>query len=249
MVEKFGYESFVIPDDIGGRFSVITPVGLLPMAIAGIDIDSFVQGVKQAYNDLLDPSLSQNEAYKYAVTRNILLEKGYQVEVFVNYELNMVAFSEWLKQLFGESEGKDGKGLFPASVVNSTDLHSMGQFIQDGSKILFETILNIEEPLEDMLFPNDEENDDQMNYLADKSLNWINKQAYLGTLEAHEITGKVPNIIINLKEANAYTYGYLVFFFFKALAMSAYLLDVNPFNQPGVEVYKNNMYKRLGKIK
>ncbi len=156
--------------------------------------------------------------------------------------------SEWLKQLFGESEGKEGKGLLPTSVVNTTDLHSMGQFVQEGSKILFETIINIEEANEDMIFPSDEDNFDKMNYLSGKSLHWVNKQAYLGTLEAHEKTGEVPNIIINLDKADAYNFGYMVYFFFKALAMSAYLLDVNPFDQPGVEVYKMNMYKRLGKI-
>lgn len=247
LCESAGYESFVIPDDIGGRFSVITAVGLLPMACAGIDIDEFINGVLDSAKKYDNDNLYENDAYKYAVCRNYLLEKGYKSEMYVSYELSMAAFAEWLKQLFGESEGKDGKGLLPTSVVNSTDLHSMGQFVQQGSKILFETIIDVEKPIEDMVFPDDEDNFDKMNYLSGKSLNWINKQAYKATLQAHEKDGNVPNIIINLESCNAYGFGYLVFFYFKVLAMSAYLLDVNPFDQPGVEVYKSKMYKLLGK--
>lgn len=247
LCQKMGYESFVIPDDIGGRFSVITAVGLLPMAIAGIDIDQFIKGIIDSSKKYATSNLIDNDAYKYAVVRNILYRQGYLSEMYVSYEMNNGSIAEWLKQLFGESEGKDGKGILPTSVVNSTDLHSMGQFVQDGNKILFETIIDIKQPLEDMEFPYDEDNFDQMNYLSGKSLNWINKQAFLATLEAHEKTGNVPNIIISLDKADAYNFGYMVYFFFKALAMSAYILDVNPFNQPGVEVYKLNMYKRLGK--
>lgn len=247
LCEEVGYESFIIPDDIGGRFSVITAVGLLPMAIAGINIDEFIQGVIDSSKKYATDDLNQNDAYKYAVVRNILHKQGYLSEMYVSYELSNGPIAEWLKQLFGESEGKDGKGILPTSVVNSTDLHSMGQFVQEGNKILFETIIDVEEPLEDMEFPYDEENADQMNYLAGKSINWVNKQAYLATLQAHEKTGNVPNIIINIDKPDSYNFGYMVYFFFKALAMSAYILDVNPFNQPGVEVYKANMYKRLGK--
>ncbi len=247
LIAKKGYDSFVIPDDIGGRFSVITAVGLLPMAIAGIDIDEFIKGIKDSAINYSNEDILKNEAYQYALIRNILHKKGYVSEMYVNYDFTLSSISEWLKQLFGESEGKDGKGILPTSVTNSTDLHSMGQFVQEGSKILFETIINVEEPLEDMEFPNDSENFDEMNYLSGKSLNWINKQAYLATLAAHYEIGKVPNIIINIDKADAYNFGYMVYFFFKALAMSAYILDVNPFDQPGVEIYKANMYKRLGK--
>ncbi len=244
---KKGYESFVIPDSIGGRFSIITPVGLLPMAIAGIDIDRFITACIAAHKEYSNPNYLENAAYRYAMTRYALYQKGLKSEMYVAYENHLAAIAEWLKQLFGESEGKDGKGLLPTSVINSTDLHSMGQFVQDGSKILFETIINVKKPLADMNFPSDDEDADEMNYLSGKSLAWINKQAMLGTLKAHCEDGKVDNIIINLEDISEESLAYLVYFFFKALAISAYLLDVNPFNQPGVEIYKKNMFKLLGK--
>ncbi len=244
---KKGYESFIIPDSIGGRFSIITPVGLLPMAIAGIDIDRFITACIAAHKEYSNPNYLENAAYRYAMTRYALYKQGLKSEMYVAYENHLAAIAEWLKQLFGESEGKDGKGLLPTSVINSTDLHSMGQFVQDGSKILFETIINVKKPLADMNFPSDDEDADEMNYLSGKSLAWINKQAMLGTLKAHTEDGKVDNIIINLEDISEESLAYLVYFFFKALAISAYLLDVNPFNQPGVEIYKKNMFKLLGK--
>lgn len=247
LADEKGYETFVIPDDIGGRFSVITPVGLLPIAAAGIDIDALMQGVSQASFDLNNPDLTQNPAYVYAVVRRIMEKSGKSVEMFVSYESHLVFLAEWWKQLFGESEGKDGKGLLPASVNFSTDLHSMGQFVQDGSKILFETVVLVDEPIEDAVVPTESNDIDQLNYLAGKSLNWINQKAFEGTLEAHEVTGHVPNVLISIEKADAYHFGYLVYFFFKALAMSVYMLDVNPFDQPGVEVYKKNMFRLLGK--
>ncbi|AZK43580.1 glucose-6-phosphate isomerase [Erysipelothrix piscisicarius] len=242
-----GYESFVIPDDIGGRFSVITPVGLLPMAAAGLDIDKFMAGVKKATFELNNPDLSANPAYVYAVVRRMLEKQGKSVEMFVSYESHLVFLAEWWKQLFGESEGKDGKGLLPASVNFSTDLHSMGQFVQDGNKVLFETVVLVDKPIADMVVPTEKDDLDQMNYLAGKSLHWINEKAFEGTLEAHEVTGGVPNVLIHIDKANEENLGYAMYFFFKALAMSVYMLDVNPFDQPGVEVYKKNMFKLLGK--
>lgn len=247
LADKMGYETFVIPDDIGGRFSVITPVGLLPIAAAGIDIDDLMKGIKQAAFDLNTSDLKNNPAYVYGVVRRILEKQGKSVEMFVTYEPHHALLAEWWKQLFGESEGKEEKGLLPASVNYSTDLHSMGQFVQDGTKNLFETVFLVEEPLLDTTVSHDEADDDQLNYLAGKSLHWINQKAYEGTLEAHEITGKVPNVILSIEKADAYHFGYAVYFFFKALALSVYLLDVNPFDQPGVEVYKANMFRRLGK--
>lgn len=247
LVEQKGYESFIIPDDIGGRFSVITAVGLLPIAAAGIDIDAMMKGFQEGFKDFSKESLLENPAYQYGLLRRLLQEEGKDVELFVTYEPHLAYVAEWLKQLDGESEGKDGKGLLPHSVVNSTDLHSMGQFVQEGTKIIFETVLMTKNPLEDMEFPHDEKNEDQMGYLEGKSLHWINKQAMLGTLQAHVQTGKVPNLVVELEDNSAYTFGYMVYFFFMTLAISAYYLDVNPFDQPGVEVYKKNMFKLLGK--
>lgn len=247
LVNEVGYESFVIPDDIGGRFSVITAVGLLPIAAAGIDIDALMTGVQDAYKAFTIEDIEHNDAYKYGLLRRLLQEQGKDVELFVTYESHLSFVAEWLKQLDGESEGKEGKGLLPHSVTNSTDLHSMGQFVQEGNKILFETVLMTQNPLEDMAFPSDADNKDQMEYLAGKSVHWVNQQAMLGTLEAHTQEGGVPNIILELKDNSPYTFGYMVYFFFMTLAMSAYMLDVNPFDQPGVEVYKKNMFKRLGK--
>ena len=247
LADKKGYETFVIPDDIGGRFSVITPVGLLPIAAAGIDIDALMKGVKDASFDLNTSDLNENPAYVYAVVRRMLESQGKNVEMFVSYESHLTFLAEWWKQLFGESEGKENKGLLPASVNNSTDLHSMGQFVQEGTKCLFETVVLVDSPLEDAVVPFEEDDIDQLNYLSGKSLHWINQKAFEGTLEAHEVTGGVPNVIISIEKADAYNFGYLVFFFFKALAMSVYMLDVNPFDQPGVEVYKKNMFRLLGK--
>lgn len=247
MVNQEGYESFIIPDDIGGRFSVITAVGLLPIAAAGIDIDAMMNGLQDAYKAFTIEDIEYNDAYKYGILRRVLQEKGYDVEMFVTYEPHLSFIAEWLKQLDGESEGKEGKGLLPHSVTNSTDLHSMGQFVQEGTKVLFETILMTREPMEDMQFPSDSNNSDQMEYLAGKSLHWVNQQAMLGTLEAHTTEGNVPNILLEVKDNSPYTFGYMVFFFFMSLAMSAYMLDINPFDQPGVEVYKRNMFRLLGK--
>lgn len=247
LADAKGYETFVIPDDIGGRFSVITPVGLLPIAAAGIDIDALMKGVERATLDLNNPDLTENPAYVYAVARRALEKQGKVAEMFVSYEPQMTFLAEWWKQLFGESEGKEDKGLLPTSVNNSTDLHSMGQFVQEGNKILFETVLTINTPQDDMIFPKDKGDIDQLDYLAGKSLHWVNQKAFEGTLEAHEITGNVPNIILEIEAMDAYNFGYLVYFFFKALAMSVYMIDVNPFDQPGVEVYKRNMFRLLGK--
>lgn len=242
-----GYETFVIPDDIGGRFSVITPVGVLPMAAAGIDIDAFMKGYSDGSGEYSDPDLDKNPAYRYAVARRILQNQGYDVELFVNYETQMQMVAEWWKQLFGESEGKDGLGILPDSVNFSTDLHSLGQFVQDGKKVLFETNLYVDQPMIDLTFPNDEANKDGMNYLAGKSVDWANKMAAQGTLMAHEETGGVPNILITMPSMSAYDFGNMCMFFFKAIAMTTLLNGSNPFNQPGVEVYKKNMFKLLGK--
>lgn len=247
LADKEGYVTFVIPDDIGGRYSVITPVGLLPMAIMGIDIDEIFKGLKAAYTDLNEDSLEKNTAYQYAVSRRILQNQGKDAEMLVTYEPQMTLVGEWWKQLFGESEGKEEKGILPTSATFSTDLHSLGQFIQEGKKVLFETLLLVEKPAEDLIFPYDENNDDGMNYLSGKSIDWVNKMAMQGTLEAHEITGKVGNLIITMEDTSAYTFGYMCYFFFISCAMTCYLLDINPFNQPGVEVYKKNMFKLLGK--
>jgi len=219
----------------------------LPMAVAGIDIDEIMRGYSDAYYLYNQENIEANPAYRYAVCRRILEEMGKDVELFVTYEpqLNMVA--EWWKQLFGESEGKNGLGLLPASVNYSTDLHSLGQFVQDGKKLLFETLLLVENPALDSEFPGDDKDADGLNYLSGKSLDYINKMAAQGTLAAHYEEGKVPNLLINIKDNSAYSYGELIYFFFIAVAMSAYLSGVNPFNQPGVEVYKQRMFKLLGK--
>lgn len=247
VADKEGYETFVIPDDIGGRYSVITPVGLLPIAVAGIDIDAIMTGLKKAYEDLSTSDLTKNTAYAYAVCRRILQNQGYDVEMLVSYELQMSMIAEWWKQLFGESEGKEGKGILPDSATFSTDLHSLGQFVQEGKKVLFETILAIEHPSMDITFPSDEEDLDHMNYLSGKSVDWVNKMAAQGTLEAHVNTGNVPNLILTMEDMSAESFGYMCYFFFRACAMTVLLLDVNPFNQPGVEVYKKNMFRLLGK--
>ena len=247
IADKEGYETFVIPDDIGGRFSVITPVGLFPIAVAGIDIDAIMTGLQKAYEDMADPDLAKNDAYAYAVCRRILENQGKNVEMLVSYESQMTMVAEWWKQLFGESEGKEEKGNLPTSANNTTDLHSLGQFIQEGKKVLYETLLLVEKPTLDITFPSDPDNADGMNYLAGKSVDWVNKMAAKGTLEAHEVTGNVPNLIITMPDMSAESFGYMCYFFFRACAMTCYMLDINPFNQPGVEVYKKNMFRLLGK--
>ncbi len=247
MSDLKGYETFVVPDHVGGRYSVMTAVGLLPIAAAGVDIDMMMAGSRDASIEFNNENLMLNEAYKYAVARRILNAKGYDVEMFVTYEPQLIQFGEWWKQLAGESEGKDNKGIFPASAVFTTDLHSMGQYIQDGKKILFETVLNIIQPQQDIIFPYDERNLDKMNYLTGKSVDWANHMAMQGTLQAHAQQAGVPNIIVELMEFNAYGFGYMAQFFFHAISMSCLLLGVNPFDQPGVEVYKKNMFKLLGK--
>lgn len=242
-----GYETFVIPDDIGGRFSVLTAVGLFPIAVAGIDIKAMLEGAAAARKKYDNPDLMSNECYQYATARHILNKQGYAAEMFVTYELQLAMVAEWWKQLFGESEGKECKGTLPTSGTFSTDLHSLGQFIQEGSKVLYETVLRIENPISDLTIPSDEDNLDNLNYLAGKSVDYVNKKACEGTIDAHTNVGGVPNIVIDLEKMDAYGFGYMVFFFEKACALSVYMLDVNPFNQPGVEVYKKNMFKLLGK--
>ena len=244
--DEEGYETFVIPDDVGGRFSVLTPVGLLPIAVAGIDIDAIMTGANDARVDFSNSNLDENDCYQYAVVRNILHRKGKDIELLVNYEPNLHYVSEWWKQLYGESEGKDQKGLFPASVDFSTDLHSRGQYVQDGKRILFETVLNVEKPRR-VLNLKEEANDlDGLNYLSGKTLDFVNEKAFQGTLLAHT-DGQVPNLLINIPTLDEYNFGYLVYFFEKACGISGYLLGVNPFNQPGVEAYKKNMFALLGK--
>ncbi len=247
LADTMGYETFVIPDDIGGRYSVFTAVGLLPMAFAGIDPDEVLRGSLAAYDDFADPDLSKNIAYRYAVARRILADKGYAAEMFVTYEMQLTSVGEWWKQLFGESEGKDGLGVLPTSANFSTDLHSLGQFIQEGTKCLFETILWVDKMDGDITFPHEDTDFDHMEYLAGKQLSWVNEMAMRGTLSAHSDDGQVPNIVISLDDNSSYSFGYMIYFFFKACGMSCYLLGVNPFDQPGVEVYKKKMFKLLGK--
>ncbi|OUS71921.1 glucose-6-phosphate isomerase [Paenibacillus sp. MY03] len=241
-----GYESFVIPDDVGGRYSVLTAVGLLPIAVAGIDIDAMMQGAADASKEYGNPNLAENEAYQYAAARNALYRKGKVTEILVNYEPNLHFVSEWWKQLFGESEGKDYKGIYPASVDFSTDLHSMGQFIQEGNRNIFETVIQVKEVAEHITIGHDDDNLDGLNFLTGKTMDFVNKKAFEGTLLAHT-DGQVPNLIVNIADMTPYTFGYLVYFFEKACGISGYLLGVNPFDQPGVEAYKRNMFALLGK--
>ncbi len=245
MADDEGYTSFVIPDDVGGRYSVHTPVGLLPIAAAGIDIDAFLSGAKDGILEFSKHDLS-NPCYQYAAIRNILYNKGNLIEILVNYEPNLHYISEWWKQLFGESEGKDLKGIFPVSVNFSTDLHSMGQMIQEGKRNLFETIINVENLDVDLAIPGDKDDLDELNYLQGKGMNYVNQQAFKGTLFAH-LDGHVPNLMINLPEISAYSIGKLIYFFEKSCALSGYVLGVNPFDQPGVESYKRNMFGLLKK--
>ncbi|TDL31139.1 glucose-6-phosphate isomerase [Jeotgalibacillus sp. S-D1] len=246
LADKEGYETFVIPDDVGGRYSVLTPVGLLPIAVAGLNIDQMIAGAEAAARKYNNSDLSTNESYQYAAVRNVLHRKGKDIELLVNYEPSLHYISEWWKQLFGESEGKDQKGLFPASVDFSTDLHSMGQYVQEGKRNLIETVLQVKKPRIEVTIQEDPENIDGLNFLAGKTMNEVNNKAFQGTLLAH-IDGEVPNLVIEFDEMNEFTYGEMVYFFEKACAISGHLLSVNPFDQPGVEAYKKNMFALLGK--
>lgn len=241
-----GYETFVVPDDVGGRFSVLTAVGLLPIAVSGADIDKLMEGAQAGRKMALEADFAENDALKYAALRNILLRKGKAVEILANYEPNVHFVSEWWKQLYGESEGKDHKGILPASVDLTTDLHSMGQFIQDGSRIMFETVIDIETSREEILLSEEPVDLDGLNYLAGKSVDFVNKSAMNGTILAHT-DGQVPNLIVHVPEVSEYYLGQLFYFFEFACGVSGYLLGVNPFNQPGVESYKKNMFALLGK--
>ncbi len=244
--DKEGYEEFVVPDNVGGRYSVLTAVGLLPIAVAGIDITKLMEGAKIAQDRYNDPNLKYNECYQYAVARNILYKQDKNTEILVNYEPKMHYFTEWWKQLFGESEGKDNKGIFPAGVDNTTDLHSMGQYIQQGRRNLFETVVYVEEPKSDITINPDDDNLDGLNYLAGKTLDFVNKKAMEGTIEAH-VSGDVPNIAIKMNKLDEENLGELIYFFEKTCAMSGSILGINPFDQPGVEEYKKNMFKLLKK--
>jgi len=246
LADKKGYETFVIPDDIGGRYSVLTAVGLLPVAVAGIDIDALMAGALAAMDDTANPDPDENDCYKYAALRSILYRKGFSVEMLVSYENSFMMINEWFKQLFGESEGKDGKGIFPASAIFSTDLHSLGQFIQDGANIIFETILWFKNTYNDLFLEDDPDNADGLNFLSGQNMSNVCEKAFQGTLLAHT-EGNTPNIILEMPKLNEFELGYLIYFLEKACAISGYMLGVNPFNQPGVESYKKNMFALLGK--
>lgn len=246
LADAEGYETFVIPDDVGGRYSVLTAVGLLPIAVAGIDVQAIMQGAADASKEYANPNVAENAAYQYAAVRNALYRKGKAIEILVNYEPQLHFVSEWWKQLFGESEGKDQKGIFPAAVDFSTDLHSMGQFVQEGTRNLFETVIQIGSVAEDITIQPDADNLDGLNFLAGKTMSFVNRKAFEGTMLAHT-DGEVPNLIVTLPEMNAYWFGYMVYFFEKACGISCYLMGVNPFDQPGVEAYKVNMFALLGK--
>lgn len=246
LADREGYESFVVPDDVGGRYSVLTAVGLLPIAAAGVDIDAVMAGAAKAREELMEPSFEKNPCYQYVAMRNALYEKGRHVELYACYEPGFAMMNEWLKQLFGESEGKDGKGIFPASVIFSTDLHSLGQFIQESGRFMFETVISFGKPKKDFMIEEDAENLDGLNFLAGNPMSFVNEKAFQGTVLAHN-DGGVPNIVLNVPEMNEENLGYLIYFFEKACAISGYVLGVNPFNQPGVESYKKNMFALLGK--
>lgn len=247
LADSKGYETFVVPDDVGGRFSVLTAVGLLPIAVAGIDIDELMAGAKEAQDSLNAESVEENDVLKYAAVRNAFYNKGKKLECFVSYEPCMAMFNEWLKQLFAESEGKDGKGLYPVSCIFSTDLHSVGQYIQEsGSPLMFETVIKFNQPKDDFLITEQEGNIDGLNFLAGKSMSFVNEKAREGTLLAHT-DGGVGNLVIECDSVSAKDIGYLIYFFEKVCAVSGYILGVNPFNQPGVESYKKNMFALLGK--
>ena len=246
LADEEDYETFVIPNNIGGRYSVLTPVGLLPIAVAGIDIDKIMGGARFAQEKYNDANLKYNNCYKYAVARNILYKKEKNIEILATYNPKMHYFIEWWKQLYGESEGKESKGIFPAGVEYTTDLHSLGQYIQEGKRCMFETVFDIEKESEDIKINFEDDNLDGLNYLADKDLSYINKKAMEGTIEAH-VDGGVPNIVIKMEKLDEDSIGHLIYFFEKACAMSGSLLGVNPFNQPGVEKYKRNMFRLLDK--
>ncbi len=244
--DREGYQTFVIPDDVGGRYSVLTAVGLLPIAVAGIDIDKMMKGATDARQAFSAGDVNTNDCYKYAAMRNILYRKGKSVEMMISYEPDYTMMNEWFKQLYGESEGKCGKGLFPSSAVFSTDLHSLGQYVQEGERLMFETVVTFNKPKEELIIGFDEENGDGFNFVAGQSVDYVNKKAFLGTVLAHT-DGGVPNMILEIDEMNEYEFGYLVYFLEKACAVSGYILEINPFDQPGVESYKKNMFALLGK--
>ena len=246
LADAEGYETFVVPDDVGGRYSVLTAVGLLPIAVAGIDIDALMQGAADAREAYAPDDLDNNDCYRYAAVRNMLYRDGKAIEMLAAYEPSMTLWCEWFKQLFGESEGKDGKGLFPASAIFSTDLHSLGQYIQQGERCLFETVLWVKEPKTDVEIGFEEANGDGLNFVAGKTVHYVNRKAFEGTVLAHT-DGDVPNIILELDKQDEYNLGYMIYFFEKACGLSGYLLGVNPFDQPGVESYKKNMFALLGK--
>ncbi|MEJ9232129.1 glucose-6-phosphate isomerase [Peribacillus butanolivorans] len=246
LADEEGYETFVIPDDVGGRYSVLTSVGLLPIAVAGLNIDRMMEGAVEAYHKYNNSDLLSNDCYQYAAVRNILYGKGNVIELLVNYEPSLHYVSEWWKQLFGESEGKDQKGLFPASIDYTTGLHSMGQYVQEGRRNLIETVLHVKKPRVELTIQEEPENIDGLNFLSGKTMNEVNIKAFQGTVLAH-IDGGVPNLIVELDEMNEYNFGEMIYFFEKACAISGYLLGVNPFDQPGVESYKKNMFALLGK--
>lgn len=246
LANEEGYETFVISDDVGGRYSVLTAVGLLPIAVSGADIEEMMKGAAQAQADFSHSELEDNVAYQYAAVRNVLYNKGKTIEMLINYEPGLQYFSEWWKQLFGESEGKDQKGIFPSSANFSTDLHSLGQYVQEGRRDLFETVIKVETPRHELKIEAEENDLDGLNYLAGKTIDFVNNKAFEGTMLAHT-DGGVPNLIVSIPKQDEYTFGYLVYFFEKACAMSGYLLGVNPFDQPGVEAYKVNMFALLGK--
>lgn len=246
LADEEGYETFVVPDDVGGRFSVLTAVGLLPIAVANIDIEAMMSGAAQAQQDFSGDDLSTNIAYQYAAIRHILYSKGKTIEMLINYEPALQYFNEWWKQLFGESEGKDFKALYPSSACFSTDLHSLGQYVQEGRRDLFETVIKVTKARHELIIEEEESNLDGLNFLAGKTMDEVNTKAFQGTLLAHT-DGQVPNLVVEIPQLDAYTFGYLVYFFEKAVAISGYLLGLNPFDQPGVEAYKRNMFALLGK--
>ena len=241
-----GYETFVVPDDIGGRYSVLTAVGLLPIAVSGVDIQAMMDGARKAREDFSKEDLEENLAYQYAAIRNILYNKGKTIEMLINYEPGLQYFAEWWKQLFGESEGKDQKGIYPSSANFSTDLHSLGQYVQEGRRDIFETVIKVEKARHEIVIEKEDVDLDGLNYLAGKTVDFVNTKAFEGTILAHT-DGNVPNLVVSIPAMDAYTFGYLVYFFEKACAISGYLLGVNPFDQPGVEAYKVNMFALLGK--
>ncbi|WP_066192607.1 MULTISPECIES: glucose-6-phosphate isomerase [Gracilibacillus] len=246
LANEEGYESFVIPDDVGGRYSVLTAVGLLPIAASGVDIEAMMNGAQKAQEELNVADIEKNPAYQYAAVRNVLYNKGKTIEMLINYEPSLQYFAEWWKQLFGESEGKDFKGIYPSSANFSTDLHSLGQYVQEGRRDIFETVLHVEEPKSNITIEKEQQDLDGLNYLAGETIDFVNEKAFQGTLLAHT-DGQVPNLLVHVPKLDAYTFGYIVYFFEKACAISGYLLGVNPFDQPGVEAYKKNMFALLGK--